>query len=93
MHLTVPSRRSRSIVTGGRDPSEQVVNILGMRTSAAACIRLGIRVPVCDRVLPMCWLAPHFAQRQRRGLVLATVPDRRRSTVPNDLVGTRSEFA
>jgi hypothetical protein len=32
MHLTAPSRRSRSIGTGGRDPSEQVVTIVGMRT-------------------------------------------------------------
>jgi hypothetical protein len=31
MHLTAPSRRSRSIGAGGRDPSEQVVTILGMR--------------------------------------------------------------
>jgi hypothetical protein len=31
MHLTAPSRRSRSIGTGGRDPSEQVVMIVGMR--------------------------------------------------------------
>jgi hypothetical protein len=31
MHLTASSRRSRSIGTGGRDPSEQVVTIVGMR--------------------------------------------------------------
>jgi hypothetical protein len=30
MHLTASSRRSRSIGTGGRDPSEQVVTIVGM---------------------------------------------------------------
>jgi hypothetical protein len=30
MHLTAPSRRSRSIGTGGRDPSEHVVTIVGM---------------------------------------------------------------
>jgi hypothetical protein len=34
MHLTAPSRRSRSIGTGGRDPSEQVVTIVGMRMPA-----------------------------------------------------------
>jgi hypothetical protein len=32
MPLTASSRRSRSIGTGGRDPSEQVVTIVGMRT-------------------------------------------------------------
>jgi len=32
MHLTVPSHWSRSIGTGGRDPSERVVTIVGMRT-------------------------------------------------------------
>jgi hypothetical protein len=31
MHLTAPSNWSRSIGTGGRDPSEQVVTIAGMR--------------------------------------------------------------
>ena len=34
MHLTVPSNWSRSIGTGGRDPSERVVTIAGMRTLA-----------------------------------------------------------
>jgi hypothetical protein len=37
MHLTAPSRRSRSIGTGGRDPSEQVVMIVGMRTFISTC--------------------------------------------------------
>jgi hypothetical protein len=32
MHLTALSRRSRSIVTGGRDASERVDAITGMRT-------------------------------------------------------------
>ena len=32
MHLTAPSHWSRSIGTGGRDPSEQVVTIVGMRS-------------------------------------------------------------
>jgi len=32
MHLTAPSHWSRSIGTGGRDPSERVVTIVGMRT-------------------------------------------------------------
>ena len=32
MHLTAPSNWSRSIGTGGRDPSEQVVTIAGMRS-------------------------------------------------------------
>jgi hypothetical protein len=31
MHLTAPSHWSRSIGTGGRDPSERVVTIVGMR--------------------------------------------------------------
>jgi hypothetical protein len=31
MHLTAPSHWSRSIVTGGRDASEQVDAIIGMR--------------------------------------------------------------
>ena len=31
MHLTAPSNWSRSIGTGGRDPSERVVTIAGMR--------------------------------------------------------------
>ena len=35
MHLTAPSNWSRSIGTGGRDPSEQVVTIAGMRIAAA----------------------------------------------------------
>ncbi len=30
MHLTAPSNWSRSIGTGGRDPSERVVTIAGM---------------------------------------------------------------
>jgi hypothetical protein len=34
MHLTAPSHWSRSIGTGGRDPSERVVTIVGMRTPA-----------------------------------------------------------
>jgi hypothetical protein len=33
MHLTAPSHWSRSIVTGGRDASERVVTIAGMRTA------------------------------------------------------------
>jgi hypothetical protein len=32
MHLTAPSNWSRSIGTGGRDPSERVVTIAGMRS-------------------------------------------------------------
>ncbi len=32
MHLRAPSNWSRSIGTGGRDPSERVVTIAGMRT-------------------------------------------------------------
>jgi len=32
MYLTAPSLWSRSIGTGGRDASEQVVTIVGMRT-------------------------------------------------------------
>ena len=32
MHLTAPSPWSRSIGTGGRDPSERVVTIVGMRS-------------------------------------------------------------
>jgi hypothetical protein len=35
MHLTAPSHWSRSIGTGGRDPSERVVTIVGMRTFVA----------------------------------------------------------
>ena len=35
MHLTAPSNWSRSIGTGGRDPSERVVTIAGMRTEDA----------------------------------------------------------
>ena len=31
MHLTAPSHWSRSIVTNGRDASERVVTIVGMR--------------------------------------------------------------
>src|SRR5262249_43423307 len=31
MHLTAPSHWSRSIGTGGRDPSERLVTIVGMR--------------------------------------------------------------
>jgi hypothetical protein len=34
MHLTAQSHRSRSIGTGGRDPSERVVTIVGMRTAS-----------------------------------------------------------
>jgi|SRR5215831_2418438 hypothetical protein len=34
MHLTVPSHWSRSIGTGGRDPSERLVTIVGMRRRA-----------------------------------------------------------
>jgi hypothetical protein len=41
MHLTAPSHPapnwSRSIGTGGRDPSERVVTIVGMRTQAGNC--------------------------------------------------------
>ena len=33
MHLTAPSDWPRSIGTGGRDPSERVVTIAGMRTA------------------------------------------------------------
>ena len=32
MHLTAPSDWPRSIGTGGRDPSERVVTIAGMRS-------------------------------------------------------------
>jgi len=32
MHLTAPSNWSQSIGTGGRDPSERVVTIAGMRS-------------------------------------------------------------
>src|SRR6266436_1560442 len=35
MHLTAPSHWSRSIGTGGRDASERVVTIVGMRTLPA----------------------------------------------------------
>jgi hypothetical protein len=38
MHLTAPSNWSRSIGTGGRDPSEQVVTIAGMRRSASSAL-------------------------------------------------------
>ncbi|HTQ83613.1 MAG TPA: hypothetical protein VMI47_10135, partial [Pseudolabrys sp.] len=40
MHLTAPSNWSRSIGTGGRDPSERVVTIAGMRNNAT-----GLRLP------------------------------------------------
>jgi hypothetical protein len=36
MHLTAPSHWSRSIVMGGRDASEQVDAIIGMRTDNSA---------------------------------------------------------
>lgn len=36
MHLTAPSNWSQSIGTGGRNPSEQVVTIAGMRTEGGA---------------------------------------------------------
>jgi hypothetical protein len=38
MHLTAPSNWSRSIGTGGRDPSEQVVTIAGMRNIDAVMV-------------------------------------------------------
>jgi hypothetical protein len=34
MHLTVPPNWPRSIGTGGRDPSERAVTIVGMRIDA-----------------------------------------------------------
>jgi len=39
MHMTAPSHWSRSIVTGGRDASERVVTIAGMRMHDPARFR------------------------------------------------------
>jgi len=39
MHLTAPSNWSRSIGTGGRDPSERVVTIAGMRRFGIIVVR------------------------------------------------------
>jgi hypothetical protein len=65
MHLTAPSNWSRSIGTGGRDPSERVVTIAGMRiltTDRAVKLRLRrLRV------------GPEGHSRFRRGLRLDCV--------------------
>ena len=44
MHLTAPSNWSRSIGTGGRDPSERVVTIAGMRKRSPD-LRSSVRHP------------------------------------------------
>ena len=44
MHLTAPSHWSRSIGTGGRDASERVVTIVGMRTPTSVNVTVGSTV-------------------------------------------------
>jgi hypothetical protein len=67
MHLTAPSHWSRSIGTGGRDQSESVVAIVGMRSLTVAGKRIDetIAVEMLHAVTPMAIEADVRACRHR----------------------------
>jgi hypothetical protein len=70
MHLTAPSDWPRSIGTGGRDPSERVVTIAGMRNQApralVGCVHLTkitdlattLAISNCERVVVLATSIP-----------------------------------
>ena len=68
MHLTAPLHWSRSIGTNGRDPSELVVTIAGMRSAVAYASALG------DGAVTMVLKTPHDSISHRIAFILANYP-------------------
>src|ERR1700681_1498705 len=81
MHLTAPSHWSRSIGTGGRDVSESVVTIVGMRSMGIPGGFGRARVLVTERYAVVGVVADRLYQRPPLGDIAEPGPCNFRETI------------